>query len=188
MTSSGFAVLQDGDLLDYGLRCSVKNIQEGFCLDYSYIERAEDVAQQCLEVVNSHNPDLVAIEQTNIGRNRISQKKLEFVHFAVLTALKSFSSKVLYVDTATWRSSLKIATTKEDRKHNALVKKKKARGKITPKHRAVRWANNTYNLNLLLRDNDMADAIAVATFAWKRYSNMDEVNTMDCINSFFDKG
>ena len=37
------------------------------------------------------------------------------------------------------------------------------RGKITPKHLAVRWANDIYNKKLKIKDNDIADALAIAT-------------------------
>ena len=187
MTSSGYAVLDSGKLIDFGVIKSTKEVAQFTCLDYEYIDRAKLVAQECKKKVDLFSPDLIMIEQTNKGRNRNSQKKLEFVHFAVLTAIESYKDVISYVDTSFWRATLKIVSTKEDSKHNKLVNAKKAEGKITPKHRAVRWVNKTYDLSLKLKDNDIADAIAVAYFAWKRHNTVNDVNALSDIDTFFDR-
>lgn len=171
-TKTGYAVLNRTDLVGYGLVNRSGRAMDGDTQlkveDYGFISDAEDIALGVVKAVSDNSPAYIYIEQTNKGRNRTSQKQLEFIHYAVLKALsdKGYATKVRYVDTSAWRKELKIKLSKEDSKHNKLVKAKKIRGKITTKHLACRWANETYNLDLLLKDNDIADAIAVATYGF----------------------
>jgi len=183
--STGYAVLQDTELVDYGVLHSTKPTENFACYDYSYIEKAKSVAALCGELVGRLQPDMIAIEQTNKSKSRFTQKQLEFIHYAVLEELRQYKDVITYIDTGAWRGGLQLHSTKEDRKHNALVKKKLARGKITPKHRAVRWANAEFDLSLKLKDNDIADAIAVAVFAQRKSATQGQVDTIDSIADFF---
>jgi len=185
--STGYAILVDGSLAGHGVVKSTSPAEVFRCHDYSYIERAKSVSALCKELILKEKPDMIAIEQTNKSKSRFTQKQLEFIHYAVLEDLREFKDSVVYIDTGAWRRGLGIVSTKEDAKHNALVKKKLARGKLTPKHRAVRWANETYNLSLKLKDDDIADAIAIAVFAYKRHSKVETVNAIESIDIFFNK-
>lgn len=124
------------------------------------------MGQEVYKLLVEHNPDLIVIEQTNLGRSRTDQKQLEFIHYEVLRRIIDMERErqVRYVDTSRWRSVLQIKLSKEQRSHNRLVKAKAARGKVTSKHLAVAWANDEYDLQLLKKDHDIADAIALATF------------------------
>jgi hypothetical protein len=73
--------------------------------------------------------------------------------------------KIRYIDTSRWRNICGQHMSKEQRKHNKDVKDGKIRGKITAKHLAVLWCNSKYGLNLLMKDEDAADAISLA-WAW----------------------
>ena len=176
-TKTGYAILNDGSIDAVGLLTrSSKSINEKaqvFIEDFSFLSDANDIATQVVDLIKLNAVDYIYIEQTNKGRNRTSQKQLEFIHCRTLELIKGLglAKIVRYVDTSAWRRALKVKLTKDDSAHNKLVKKKKARGKITTKHLAVRWANSTYNLNLLLKDNDIADAIAVATYGLEHESN-----------------
>lgn len=167
-TKTGYAVLDNGTLVDKGLITADSKPTDGFLKglveDYTFLSDAHWISTRIAKLIGGI--DYIYIEQTNIGKNRTSQKQLEFVHCMVLNNLRKLSvaDRVRYVDTSAWRSELKVRMTKDDTKHNKLVKAKKIRGKITTKHLAVRWANETYGLDLLLKDNDIADAIAVATY------------------------
>lgn len=117
--------------------------------------------------------DYVVIEETNLGRNRYSQKMLEWIHLNVLNLLALHGKTVKYINTSDWRRKLGTTLTAEDKKLNAKVRKLKksgdkvglkalgVRGKIGKKHVAVRFVNQTYNLGLKLKDNDQADAICL---------------------------
>jgi hypothetical protein len=55
-----------------------------------------------------------------------------------------------------------IRLSTNDKKNNKLVREGKKRGKVTSKHLSVRWANEKYSLSLKIKDNDIADALAIA--------------------------
>lgn len=146
--------------------------------EYKQIYQATRIAEWISGFVKKHEPDLILIEQTNAGAFRSSQKQLEFIHYAVLSALKAINCefKVQYIDTSAWRSILGIKLNKDQRDHNKAVKAKTAGGKVTPKHLAVQWVNQKYNLSLLLKDNDAADAICIATAGAQKHSQKIKTN------------
>ncbi len=129
------------------------------------------MAMTIMDLIVKLNPDEIVIEETNKGKNRYTQKILEFTHKAVLIELSGCSFKLSYISTSIWRNKLGQKASKEDIKNNKLVNKanregksKKSlglTGKITPKHRAIRHVNETFNLNLKMKDNDKADAICL---------------------------
>lgn len=175
-TKTGWALIEDGQLAQCGLlrpeslskedAGDVKDLIE----DYRYLAVAVGMADLVSGKVLEYRPDYIWVEQTNAGSFRSTQKLLEFIHCVVLSKLCKigYAPNVRYVDTSAWRSHLKIRMSKEDSKHNKLVKNNLAKGKLTSKHLAVRWANQTYGLNLLQKDHDIADSIAVATYGYER--------------------
>lgn len=134
--------------------------------EYGYIDEAAVLAHLISALVDQYRPNWIYLEQTNNGRDRTAQKNLEFLHYGILRHLrdKGHSHLVRYVDTSAWRSKLNMNFTKEQKDHNKLVKQKKKRGKITKKHLAVAWASVTFGLKLLQKDNDEAEALAVAMY------------------------
>lgn len=184
-THVGYAVLKDGQLLEYGTEHVQKFKEEPLnsarVPDYEKVRTAQNVASFALSKATLYNVDLVIIEQTNAGRFRGPQKELEFIHYAVINAFQNHlwankhdAMSVKYIDTSKWRSLLGIKLTKEQRLHNKAVKAKvkNVRGKITPKHLAVAWVNQTYGLELLQKDHDAADAICMATCGPKLIEKM----------------
>lgn len=157
---------------------------EGFCVPvtggfpFDAIDAAEKVADIVTEWFETYWPDRVIIEQTNRGKNRMSQKKLEFIHSAVLRRLRPYGVKIFFIDTSEWRKVLQQKLSKEDRKNNEKVSKAKktkdfvaakkalgVKGRITAKHLSVAWCNANYGLSLLMKDNDTADAICLVAAA-----------------------
>jgi hypothetical protein len=132
-----------------------------------------DAIEMGVGVTTLSSVDHIVIEETNLGRNRYSQKMLEWIHLNVLHLLASYGATVWYINTSDWRRKLGTTLTAEDKKLNAKVRKLKksgdkaglkalgVRGKIGKKHVAVRFVNQTYNLGLKLKDNDQADAICL---------------------------
>ncbi len=168
-TKTGYGLIDsDGRLVDYGVyHVDGEESNHQLCDEYHIFFRAQKIANIIHDqLVVKLCPDYIFIEQTNLGNKRETQKLLEFIHYCVLEKIfvSGKAAGVHYVDTSRWKSTLEIRMNKEDRQHNKLVKTKKARGKITSKHLSVRWANDKYNLNLKLKDNDAADAIALATY------------------------
>jgi len=189
-SKTGWVVMDDNKLIEKGLVKPDKapaGTFEGIIQDYEYVDRANEMATYLKEIVKKHKPDFIWIEQTNAGSFRSTQKFLEFIHCCVLLQVRyiGYGPKVRYVDTSAWRSYLGIRMKKEDSKHNKLVKQNLAKGKITPKHLAVRWANETYDLELKQKDHDIADAIAVATYGYAREKmNAVESKTPDFSKAF----
>lgn len=190
-SSTGYAIVTDKGLGAYGnISSSPKNPNHSD--DLSYFYRSMEIGKAVARVILKESPDEIFIEQINLGRNRMSQKFLDFVHFAVLLQMPSdYHNKVRYVDTSMWRTDLEVKLTKEQRLHNTEVAKKrrsakgkgqrfspgKGNGKIGWKHLSTDWANKKYSLELKVSaENDIADAIAVATFGLKKHGqNVDFV-------------
>jgi Holliday junction resolvasome RuvABC endonuclease subunit len=171
-TKTGYAVVTDGVLTLHGLIPGIKPDRPGQPEDFTFIERAQHMANEIFKVITATWPDMIFIEQTNLGNSRTDQKLLEFVHFAVLSKIIELKRQgsTRYVDTSQWRSVLQIKLNKDQRLNNKLVKLGKKRGKVTFKHLSVEWANSTYGLQLLKKDHDVADAIALATYGQKKAS------------------
>lgn len=161
-SNTGFSLLHEGVLIDYGLISTPSFINP--LQDLKYYAMAEHQAENIGALILSHNPDYIIVEQTNLGRSRDSQKLLEFIHclFLQMSQWISVSEKIIYVDTSQWRSTLGIKLSKEQRLHNKGVKNKTARGKITPKHLAVEYVNNRFGKTFKLVDNDICDAICLS--------------------------
>lgn len=188
-SNAGFAVIviPDGDdpaITQYGnVVMSKPKIAAFGAFPMCYVWAAEDVARQCVELVKLHVPDVLVIEETNHGRaSGYSQKFLEYLHFAVLQGLDRAGlirpEQVKYIATGDWRRTLGLKMSKEDLKNNRKARdanrsgstagdKKKARaaagisGRVTTKHLSVRYVNERYGMDFILKDNDIADAICV---------------------------
>jgi hypothetical protein len=147
--------------------------------EYRYIWQSQTLGRFVVNIAHEFNVSTIVIEQTNRGKNRTTQKHLEFLHYGVLYALamEGMNDKIVYVNTSEWRSGLEIRYSTEQRKHNKLVKAKKARGKLTMKHLAVQFVNAKYGLKLLQKDNDQADAICMALYVLKK-----KANPTPCVN------
>lgn len=169
---SGFALFENGALSDFGLLASKKKVAEFGQYPYDYVLAADWMANSIKnELIDKFNPDIVVIEQTNSSRNRFSQKILEFIHKSVLSMLQNTNIKVYYISTSHWRRTLNLGATKEDKKNNALINKANKqgkskkdiglKGKITPKHRSVRFVNEAFKKDFKLKDNDVAEAICL---------------------------
>jgi len=168
-THTGWAILDiNGQILHTGI-IERKPVGNHTASNYpiNFIDMAISLAYSINQIIRLNGIDLVVIEETNqMARNRYDQKKLEFIHFAVNDMLfKNYNGKVerCYLSTSEWKKLLHIKMSKEDKAHNKLVRAKKAKGKITSKHLSVREINKFYGLDLLIKDNDIADAIALAS-------------------------
>jgi len=140
---------------------------------WNFVARCFDATSQMLTLTKELAPDLVVIEEVNMGKARFSQKVLDWLHCLYLFPLWKEGSvlPVKYVNTSDWRRKLGATLTKEDKKLNAKVRAlKKAgnkeglralgvRGKIGKKHVAIRYVNQTFGLQLRAKDDDIADAI-----------------------------
>lgn len=168
-TSTGYAVFTGNKLGDYGTLVSkaedfnVNNYPEkSKKYPYNIVNAANEMGSQVDTLVQKYKPDWIIIENTVRGKNRNTQRILEFVHKSVLDVLKDkYEKKIKYLDPSEWRKLLDLKMSKDDLKHNKEVRLGKARGKLTRKHLSVRMVNEQYDLGLKLKDDDIADAICL---------------------------
>lgn len=184
-TKTGAAVLQEGE--DGGVavarreRIALEKAAHEFGPYPENLLRATEViAAQVCAFVEEENPDKIVIEETNLGKNRYSQKILEFIHRAVLERLRlaGLLDRVYYVSSSEWRKALAIKLNSAQRAQNTILSRAKRRaaekgvkldkkalgvtGKVTQKHIALAYVNERFpELELKMKDNDIADAIAL---------------------------
>ncbi|MDE2103616.1 MAG: hypothetical protein KGL39_40635 [Patescibacteria group bacterium] len=151
---------------------------------WSYLGAADVESADIMGLIREQLPDVVVIEEVNLGRSRYAQRILEFIHCQFLMALRAMVSddgalNVVYVSSSVWRQCLGLKLTSAQRRDNARLSRAKAeasasgtrlnkkalglRGKVTKKHLALAYANQRYGLQLRVKDNDIADAICLAT-------------------------
>ncbi len=192
-TSTGVALIEDGKLKHYSLIEVEFHPSQSKIDDYNHIDRAHTMARSVLAFVDSLKPDFIYIEQTNLGKNRTTQKLLEFTHCILLLELSNRPIEVSYVDSSIWRSKLGLSLNKDERKHNKAVKAAKAsgiravagQGKKTMKHVAVNYVNAKFDLKFKVKDNDLADAICLADYGYQyRQAPLVQVN-FEAIDSIF---
>lgn len=167
-SSTGYAVFHGKKLAKFGILVAKaqdfdvnKKPEKSKLYPYNVVSAANLMATQVADLVSTEAPDAIVIENTVKGRNRHTQRYLEFIHKAVLDLLEPYESKITYMDPSQWRSLINLRLTNEDKKHNKAVTAGKIRGKLTRKHLSVRMANEAYSLELKLKDNDIADAICL---------------------------
>ena len=168
-TKSGWALYEDSNYVESGSLEKVDlvnfnvNDDPNKQLEYpkNVMDGARAIARAVQALVHTKNPDLIVIENSVKGRNRHTQRLIEWFHFCVLEKLYDDNRKFIYMDPSEWRKNVNLRLTKEDKKNNTDVNKGKKRGKITRKHLSVRMANSLFNLKLKVKDNDEADAICL---------------------------
>jgi Holliday junction resolvasome RuvABC endonuclease subunit len=176
-TKTGWSLFDEGKLLLYGKVKLEDPILAYGPYPWCYTKAANEMATLVWEIVSKSEPNVVVIEETNLGKNRYAQKALEFIHCSVLRILSTTDYKLVYLSSSSWRKALELSLTKEDKKNNAKLSKAKAsasatgtkldkktlgiRGRINKKHIALRYVNKHFNLKLKVKDNDTADAICL---------------------------
>lgn len=178
-TKTGFAIIdtETQELLEYG-KITAGHLDEYGPFPRNYSKLAQFLAKELCSLIEKVKPDTIVIEQTNMGRQRFTQKCLEFLHCAFLLSVPE-SYDLVYISTSKWRSALQMKLTKEDKKNNSLVNKAKrvaaatntsiqaqksalgVRGKKTWKHLSVEFVNRKYNKEFKQKDNDVTDAICL---------------------------
>jgi Holliday junction resolvasome RuvABC endonuclease subunit len=182
-TCTGWSFFDEGQLVAFGKVTLDKEIKEYGHYPWSFVLSTQELTTKIKGLFDKYDPDIVLIEETNKGRNRYSQKVLEFIHCNVLNVLRTRLTTVTkYINTSEWRKVAGVALTSADRAKNKLLAKERAsakragrkldktaigdgtiKGKLTTKHAAVRVMNSLYRLTLKTTDNDIADSLGLAT-------------------------
>lgn len=108
-TKTGWSVLDrapDGSigLVEYGRLVVLPDSSVEY--PFNMIECSKSIANKLSVIAELHSPNAIIIEETNKGKNRFSQKQLEFIHFAVAEKLRG--QRLIYVDTSAWRKTLNV--------------------------------------------------------------------------------
>lgn len=182
-STTGFSVFDSNNPLkpvEFGTITLDKRAKDHGQHPWGYFIAAQKLGFKLVEKILQISPDVVVVEETNGGgRSRFVQKFLEYCHFAFLLEFlnKTKEIKLVYVNTSDWRKSMDVRLTKNDKKQNAKLSlsKRKAlncgtkldkkilgiKGKTTIKHVAIRRANELFNLELIAKDDDIADALLI---------------------------
>jgi hypothetical protein len=182
-TSAGWAVFVDAQLSRFGRIELPKTIREYHPkYPWSYVLGTKEMATKLHALVIQIRPDVIVIEETNLGRNRYSQKVLEFIHCNFLRILECVTvgicnPEIVYLSSSVWRRALALEMSAEDRRNNSKLSRAKSKakkagekldkgalgvkGRINKKHLAVRYVNDAFSLDLKMKDNDTADAICL---------------------------
>lgn len=129
------------------------------------------------ELIYKYKPDEYVIEETAKGsKNNMSQKIVEFIHYELALFFRDGGDKPkTYYLTEEWRRICGCKMNDAEKKQNANVRKQRKKGIkvakndegkrigiVGKKHVNVRRANEVYNLDLILKDEDRADALLLA--------------------------
>ena len=118
-TKTGWALFENGKLVCYGqLKASVEGDKTSDNYPHNFIKMASKMAYDVKGKIINSKPNYVVTEETNKGKNRFSQKQLEFIHFAVNHVAQC---KIHYMDTSEWRMLVGISLDKDQRKGNRKI-------------------------------------------------------------------
>lgn len=141
-THTGWAFYQSGVLskvgsFDVKIENYVTNVKKWTDLPrvypYNHINSADDVAERCLQLWDSFKRPNVIAEHTEGSKHRISQRTLEFIHYAVFTELGNQGCQPRYLLNSDWRKHCKcyLKEWPEYQKWNKEVSKAKKKAKPT---------------------------------------------------------
>lgn len=119
--------------------------REKTCVEYgpypkSYRLAAAHIADQLLDLIDDHEPDVVVIEETNQGKNRYTQKYLEWIHLLVQQGWEgrrsggffpqldhrcAYTPEPSYISTGIWKQALGIKKPESAKQNDELLKKAK---------------------------------------------------------------
>jgi Holliday junction resolvasome RuvABC endonuclease subunit len=171
-------------IIKYGTLKSISKPKGNYPCDY--IDWSDKCSNAILEIWEEFNPEILVIEETAKGaRNSFTQKILEWIHKEIAEEIKLWTEEgnlkgYKYYLTEEWRRIAGCKMTSEELKHNAKRSRRKAKakkentsitvikdkegkrlGRITKKHVTIRRINEVFNLNLILKDEDAADALGL---------------------------
>jgi hypothetical protein len=183
-TKTGYAVVDMDEngfkLIDSG---TLEKLSEPEQPDYpvNYLHWARACFANMESIISCYCPDEFVIEETAKGsKNNMSQKIVEFIHaelalFFEKTDINGKEYPRTYFLTEEWRRICGCKMSDSEKKQNIEVRKQRKKGTkvaknkeskrigiIGKKHVNVRRANEVFKLDLLLKDEDRADALLLA--------------------------
>jgi len=134
-SKTGWSVFNDGKLSSYGQEVSLVSGGEQGDYPLNLIRAAKKQAKFLAEKAKECKAYFVVIEETNLGKNRYSQKVLEFFHCVIVDAIACACGKdglqIKYMDSSEWRGALGLALSSEQRENNKKLKGERNAKKIS---------------------------------------------------------
>ena len=192
-TNTGYAVFENDKLDTYGLvsykatnyKADVKKYSD-FPAEYPYnfIDVADKFGAVAVQLYRDHGCEAVVIEHTEKGKQRLSQRLLEWINLVVVQAFTRIGVRVSYLLVSDWRSYCKcyLKYWPEHRVWNAKIVKLKKKAlptksgakiakidgkivtKVNQKKLSILLANEAFGL--ATKDDNIADAINIGRAAW----------------------
>ena len=191
-TNTGYAVFEDEKLISYDVftekvqdyKADIKKYSDlPDCYPDNFIATADNITKKCIDIIKSNNIDMAIIEHPEKGKQRLSQRLLEWTHLTLVKELKKENIPFRYILVSDWRTVVKcyIKYWPEHQDWNKQVRKAKAKaiptkmGMLVPKlggkrvstvnqkKLSVIIANEYYGISI--KDNNIADAINMARAA-----------------------
>jgi hypothetical protein len=111
-TNTGWAVFDhQGNLIKYGVLTAkaedfnVNNDPHKSPLyPYNIVTASDHMGLLIRALYDDIPADYIVIENTNKGKNRHTQRQLEFIHKAILDEFQDVNDKIVYLDTSYWRA------------------------------------------------------------------------------------
>lgn len=192
-TNTGYAIFEHEshayNLIKYGVFTKkVKNYKanirsfKDFTDDYpeNYLITANTISAMCINIILVNEIDCVVIEHPEHGKQRMSQRLLEWVHLTLIQKLRKLQVPFKYILVKDWRQIVNcyIKNFPELHEQNKQIRKIKNKtgkkiatiegkriGCINQKKLSIIIANNTYNLNI--KNDNIADAINMGRAAYE---------------------
>lgn len=159
-TKSGWAVLDDKRLVDYGL---VQVVVASVPLEYpmNLCLTSQLIADDLIKIIKKFwvTGTEIVVEDTNLGASsqRYAQKILEFIHCSVLSRLLAEKLKPIYLNSHDWRSAVKLYFNDSQKNHNQSLIDAKEQQRQALLSRIKEMMNHKYN-PLILKANSRAHA------------------------------
>lgn len=122
-TKTGWSVFIDGKLHDWGvISHSISGGYQEGNYPINIVDAAQQIAIDVMTLTKSFRIDIVVTEETNLGKNRYSQKILEFIHCVVCQMLYRSSIGIKYLDSSKWRKLLDLKLDSNQKVNNKKLK------------------------------------------------------------------
>lgn len=191
-TNTGYAIFQDTTLIKYGIfskkvrdyKADVKTYKDfPDCYPNNFLITVDAITSMCMKIIDANNIDMVIIEHTEKGKQRLSQRLLEWIHLAIVKELKRRNTPFKYILVSDWRMVVKCYLKYWPKWQDWNKNVRKAKAKAIPtktgmklariegkrvsvmdqKKLSILIANQYYDLDLT--DNNIADAINIGRAA-----------------------
>lgn len=189
-TNTGFAIFNGSELDTYGLitvkvpeyKSDIKKFSDfPKAYPYNFLEASLTMANQIKDLLAEEKIEYVVMEHTEKGKQRLSQRILEWFHFAIVKMLVDQSIPFSYILVSDWRKEVKcylscwpeytafnkqvkaakkIATPTKTGRKTARIDGKRV-SKMDFKKLSIIIANKKYGLEIT--DDNIADAINIGT-------------------------